>query len=113
MTVTAPLLQLKDVTRKFDTAGSGPLTVLDRVSLEVNPRESVAIVGPSGSGKSTLMQIIGTLDKPTSGDVLLDGRNLTVLDAHGLAGFRNQEIGFVFQSHYLLPQCTVLENVLV
>src|SRR5579862_5192290 len=110
MPATGPLLQLKDVTRQFET-GSGPLTVLDRVSLDVAAGESVAIVGPSGSGKSTLLQIIGTLDRPTSGEVLLDGRNLTELNPNELAALRNQEIGFVFQAHYLLPQCTVFENV--
>jgi ABC-type lipoprotein export system ATPase subunit len=75
--------------------------------------ESLAIVGPSGSGKSTLLQIIGTLDQPTSGSVTLDGEELNRLDETQLAEVRNQLIGFVFQAHYLLPQCTVLENVLV
>jgi predicted ABC-type transport system involved in lysophospholipase L1 biosynthesis ATPase subunit len=75
--------------------------------------ESLAIVGPSGSGKSTLLHIIGTLDKPTSGSVTLSGQDLAVLDDHQVATVRNRQIGFVFQSHYLLPQCTVLENVLV
>jgi len=89
------------------------LTVLDGVSLEIAPAESVAIVGPSGSGKSTLLQIIGTLDQPTSGQVALNGLDLTGLDEKQLAVVRNQQIGFVFQAHYLLPQCTVLENVLV
>src|SRR5205814_8032829 len=75
--------------------------------------ESAAIVGPSGSGKSTLLNIIGTLDRPSSGQVLLDGRELNQLDDIQLAVVRNREIGFIFQSHHLLPQCTVLENVLV
>src|SRR4051794_23061019 len=113
MPATAPLLQLKDVTRQFETSGSEPLTVLDRVSLDVDLGEAVAIVGPSGSGKSTLLQIIGTLDHPTSGQVLLNGENVTDFNASELAALRNQSIGFVFQAHYLLPQCTVLENVLV
>jgi ABC-type lipoprotein export system ATPase subunit len=89
------------------------LTVLDQVSLEVALGESLAIVGPSGSGKSTLLQIIGTLDRPTSGSVALDGRDLNGLDDEQIAAVRNRQIGFVFQSHYLLPQCTVWENVLV
>src|SRR5262249_50685471 len=74
---------------------------------------SLAIVGPSGSGKSTLLQIIGTLDRPTSGTVTLDNQDLNQLDELQLAAVRNREIGFVFQAHYLLPQCTVMENVLV
>ena len=110
----ATLLQLKDVRKEYDTpSGSGPLTVLDGISLEVAAGESVAIVGPSGSGKSTLLQIIGTLDQPTAGQVLFEGQDLSKLTPAGLAAARNCLIGFVFQAHYLLPQCTVLENVLV
>ena len=89
------------------------MAVLAGVSLDVASGETLAIVGPSGSGKSTLLQIIGTLDRPTSGEVLLDGKNLAALDDLQLAEVRNRQIGFVFQSHYLLPQCTVWENVLV
>lgn len=108
------LLQLTSVTRRYESPDGGDgLTVLDGVSLEVQAGESVAIVGPSGSGKSTLLQIIGTLDRPTSGTVLLEGRDVTRLSDRELAAVRNLQIGFVFQSHYLLPQCTVLENVLV
>ena len=110
----APLLKLVNVTRRYDSpANAGALTVLDQVSLEVALGESLAIVGPSGSGKSTLLQIIGTLDRPTSGSVALDGRDLNGLDDEQIAAVRNRQIGFVFQSHYLLPQCTVWENVLV
>jgi lipoprotein-releasing system ATP-binding protein len=110
----APLLQLKDVTKRYATAASADgLLVLAGVSLEVARGESLAIVGPSGSGKSTLLQIIGTLDKPTSGAVRLDGKDLAALDDDQVAEVRNRQIGFVFQSHYLLPQCTVIENVLV
>jgi ABC-type lipoprotein export system ATPase subunit len=108
------LLQLTNVTKRYATAeGANALPVLDGVSLEVARGETLAIVGPSGSGKSTLLQIIGTLDKATSGEVLLDGQNLATLDDLELAGVRKQQIGFVFQAHYLLPQCTVWENVLV
>jgi ABC-type lipoprotein export system ATPase subunit len=110
----APLLQLKDVTKRYESyAGADGLSVLTGISLEVARGETLAIVGPSGSGKSTLLQIIGTLDRPTSGEVLLDGNNLATLNDLKLAAVRNRQIGFVFQSHYLLPQCTVWENVLV
>jgi lipoprotein-releasing system ATP-binding protein len=114
MLPTAPFLQLKDVTRQFDAAsGSDPLTVLKGIDLEVGAGESLAVVGPSGSGKSTLLQIIGTLDQPTGGQVLFGGEDISQLHALDLAAVRNRLIGFVFQAHYLLPQCTVLENVLV
>ena len=110
----APLLKLASVTKRYDAPGkSEALTVLKEVSLEVARGESLAIVGPSGSGKSTLLQIMGTLDRPTSGSVALDGQDLGTLDEQQLAAVRNRQIGFVFQAHYLLPQCTVLENVLV
>ncbi len=109
-----PLLNLAGVTKRFDAPGKpAGLTVLADVSLEVAPGESLAIVGPSGSGKSTLLHIMGTLDRPTSGSVALNGQDLGGLDEQRLAEVRNRQIGFVFQSHYLLPQCTVLENVLV
>ncbi len=108
------LLALRNVTKHYAASGATTgVPVLAGVSLEIARGESLAIVGPSGSGKSTLLQIIGTLDRATSGEVLLDGKNLAALDDLQLAEVRNQQIGFVFQSHYLLPQCTVLENVLV
>ena len=114
MPLIAPLLKLASVTRRYDAPGKPEaLTVLAGVSLEIARGESLAIVGPSGSGKSTLLQIMGTLDRPTSGSVTLDGRELGALDELQLASVRNRQIGFVFQSHYLLPQCTVMENVLV
>lgn len=108
------LLQLTEVTKRYAAAdGVNGVPVLGGISLEVRRGETIAIVGPSGSGKSTLLQIIGTLDRPSSGQVLLDGRNLATLGDLQLAAVRNRQIGFVFQAHYLLPQCTVLENVLV
>jgi lipoprotein-releasing system ATP-binding protein len=109
-----PLLRLTRVTKRYNAPGkAGALVVLNDISLDLTRGESLAIVGPSGSGKSTLLQIIGTLDRPTSGSVALNGQDLSVLDDRQLAAVRNHQIGFVFQSHYLLPQCTVLENVLV
>src|ERR1051326_5202828 len=114
MSSAGPLLKVSDVTRRYDSPdGAAALVVLGGVSLEIKPAESVAIIGPSGSGKSTLLQIIGTLDRPTSGEVNLNGQELTQLGEKQLAAVRNRETGFVFQAHYLLPQCTVLENVLV
>ena len=108
------ILKLADVTLRYDSgAGAGPVSVLTGVSLEVARGESLAIVGPSGSGKSTLLNIIGTLDRATSGEVTLAGQNLNHLNDAQLAEVRNRRIGFVFQAHHLLPQCTVLENVLV
>jgi lipoprotein-releasing system ATP-binding protein len=110
----APLLQLTDVTKHYTATGDADgVNVLAGITLEVARGEMLAIVGPSGSGKSTLLQIIGTLDRATSGEVLLDGKNLAALDDLQLAAVRNRQIGFVFQSHFLLPQCTVIENVLV
>jgi len=114
MPTPAPLLKLASVTRRYDAPDKPEaLTVLNDVSLEVARGESLAIVGPSGSGKSTLLHLMGTLDRPTSGSVALDGQDLGALDEQQLAAVRNRQIGFVFQAHYLLPQCTVLENVLV
>ena len=111
---SGPLLQLQNVSKRFDSPESGEhLEVLRGINLELAHGASLAIVGPSGSGKSTLLNIIGTLDRPTSGSVVLAGQNLSSLNDEGLATVRNEEIGFVFQSHYLLPQCSVLENVLV
>jgi lipoprotein-releasing system ATP-binding protein len=108
------LLHLTDLTKRYSAAaGTDGVAVLGGISLEVKRGETLAIVGPSGSGKSTLLQIIGTLDRPTSGTVLLEGRDLSQLDGLQLAEVRNRQIGFIFQAHYLLPQCTVMENVLV
>jgi lipoprotein-releasing system ATP-binding protein len=95
------------------TTRAGPLMVLRDVNLEVPRGEAVAVMGPSGSGKSTLLNIIGTLDTPSTGRIRLEDRDPFALPERGLADFRNQHIGFVFQEHHLLPQCTVLENVLV
>jgi len=105
-------LQVRGLEKTFDSGGS-PLTVLGGVDLDMSPGERLAVTGPSGSGKSTLLYIIGTLDQPTAGSVLIGGENPFERDETGLAAFRNSQIGFVFQDHHLLPQCTVLENVLI
>lgn len=107
------LLELKNITKTFETEEGEPLTVLSDLSLAVKEGETLGITGPSGSGKSTLLNIMGALDKPTSGSVLFAGSDLTAAADGDLAKIRNREIGFVFQLHHLLPQCTVLENVLI
>ncbi|MGQ9576022.1 MAG: ABC transporter ATP-binding protein [Thermoguttaceae bacterium] len=105
-------LRLENVTKQFPTRAE-PLVVLRGISLELASGQNVAIMGPSGSGKSTLLNILGTLEPPTAGRVLLDDVDPTSLDEPSLAALRNRKIGFVFQDHHLLPQCTVLENVLL
>jgi ABC-type lipoprotein export system ATPase subunit len=108
------LLHLENVTRAFALGnGAAPLPVLRGVSLDLDAGQTLAIVGPSGCGKSTLLNIIGTLERPDAGRVELGGRDLSALDDTALAAVRNREIGFIFQQHHLLPQCTVVENVLV
>jgi len=108
------MLELVHVEKKYESPGEKQaLTVLKDISIKVQPGESLVIVGPSGSGKSTLLNIIGALDHPTSGQVIFDDQDLAALDEKQLAKIRNKQIGFVFQLHHLLPQCTVLENVLV
>ena len=105
-------LTVNDLQKSFPTAGP-PLEVLRDLSLQLSGGESIAIVGDSGSGKSTLLQILGTLDRPDSGTVSIDGIDPFALDETALAKFRNKTIGFIFQDHHLLPQLTVIENVLV
>jgi len=105
-------LLLENVTKEFPTRAE-PLVVLRGVSLALSSGENVAIMGPSGSGKSTLLNVLGTLEPPTSGRVLLAGQDPATLGEPALAEFRRGKIGFVFQDHHLLPQCSVLENVLV
>jgi len=107
-----PDLVVADVTKQYPTRGA-PLEVLRGVSLQLSRGENLAILGPSGCGKSTLLHILGTLDAPTSGRVTLAGQNPFQLNEPRLAAFRNHQIGFIFQDHHLLPQCSVLENVLV
>ena len=105
-------LLVDNVTKDFPTRGE-PLRVLREVSLELNQGGNLAILGPSGSGKSTLLHILGTLDQPTSGQVRIGGNDPFQLDAPQLADFRGRRIGFIFQEHYLLPQLSALENLLV
>ena len=114
MSTAAPLLKLEKVTKHYiAAAGTEPVAVLREVDLAIGAGESLAILGPSGSGKSTLLNLLGTLDQPTAGRVWLDGVDLSTLREAELAAVRNRQMGFIFQSHHLLPQCSVLENVLV
>jgi lipoprotein-releasing system ATP-binding protein len=106
------VLQVSNVSKSYPTP-RGPLTVLSDVTFSLAPGEAAAITGPSGSGKSSLLYILGALDPPSAGSVTLGGRNPFTLGPPEVADFRNAEIGFVFQDHCLLPQCSVLENVLV
>jgi ABC-type lipoprotein export system ATPase subunit len=109
-----PILELENVVKQYRAPdGAAATAVLRGITLAIAPGESLAIVGPSGSGKSTLLNIMGTLDRPTSGCMLLEGRDLAGATDEALAAVRNRRIGFVFQLHHLLPQCTALENVLV
>jgi lipoprotein-releasing system ATP-binding protein len=109
-----PILELENVVKRYQAPdGAAATAVLRGITLAIAPGESLAIVGPSGSGKSTLLNIMGTLDRPTSGRMLLEGRDLADATDETLAAVRNRRIGFVFQLHHLLPQCTALENVLV
>jgi lipoprotein-releasing system ATP-binding protein len=106
------MLQVANLSKEYPTP-RGPLQVLSDVSFVLAPGEAAAIMGPSGSGKSSLLYVLGALEPPTSGTVTLDGRNPFQLGADELATFRNTAIGFVFQDHCLLPQCSILENVLI
>jgi ABC-type lipoprotein export system ATPase subunit len=109
---TTPLLVMEQVSKGYEAA-RGKVAVLRGVSFAVRRGESIAVTGPSGSGKSTLLNIAGALDRPDSGRVVVGGQDLSALSDRDLAGVRNRRIGFVFQLHHLLPQCTVLENVLM
>jgi lipoprotein-releasing system ATP-binding protein len=106
------MLDVSQVAKIYPTP-RGSLAILEGVSLRLQRGDAAAVMGPSGAGKSTLLYILGGLEQPTSGAVTLDGRNPYTLSEKDLAAFRNQSIGFIFQDHCLLPQCSVLENVLV
>src|SRR5882672_2601586 len=105
------MLSVNSITKSYPTP-QGPLPILHEISFALDRGDAAAIMGPSGSGKSTLLYILGALEPPTSGTLTLDGRNPFDLSARDLAAFRNKALGFVFQDHCLLPQCSVLENVL-
>jgi lipoprotein-releasing system ATP-binding protein len=106
------LLEAKNLTKEYPTP-RGPIPILSGIALSLTRGDAASIMGPSGSGKSTLLYILGALEPPTSGEISLDGRNPFLLKEKELAAFRNKQIGFMFQDHCLLPQCSVLENVLI
>ena len=106
------VLDVVGVSKRYQ-GPSGPVAVLSGIDLRLDAGDSVSIVGPSGSGKSTLLHILGALDPPSAGTVRFDGIDPYSLDERRLAAFRNRQVGFVFQDHHLLPQCSVLENVLI
>jgi putative ABC transport system ATP-binding protein len=110
--MTQPVIQVKDL-RKIYGTGDAAVNALDGVSTRILPGEFVAIMGPSGSGKSTLMNILGCLDRPTSGEYHLNGKDVSKLDRNELAGIRNQNLGFIFQSFNLLPRLSALDNVML
>jgi lipoprotein-releasing system ATP-binding protein len=107
------LVEMSGIAKGYGSPGAGRLEVLRRIDLEVRRGESVAVTGPSGSGKSTLLAILGTLVRPDAGRLFLEGEDLLGMGETSLSRVRNRRIGFVFQFHHLLPQCSVLENVLV
>ncbi len=108
------LAELQNVSKYYGQPNTDSRNlVLDNISLAISERDSIAILGPSGSGKSTLLNILGTLDHPSSGEVMLDGIRVESMSEQQLAHYRNQFVGFVFQLHYLLPQLTLIENVLL
>lgn len=110
--MATPLVTLRGISKEYPDTPQ-PLRVLKDISLDLMAGESVAIVGPSGCGKSTLLNILGTLDRPSSGSMLIEGRDVASLPESARTAMRNDAIGFVFQLHHLLPQCSVLENILV
>ncbi len=107
------LAELQNISKYYEQGSGIRNEILNQISLEIAEKDSIAIVGPSGSGKSTLLNILGTLDRQSSGRIILDGKNTETLDANQLADIRNQFIGFVFQLHHLLPQLTLIENILL
>lgn len=108
------ILQLKNISKSYTIPGTAnQRMILDNITLELEGGATAAIVGPSGSGKTTLLHIAGTLDEPDRGEIIIAGKHLSGLDEKSLAGLRNQTIGFVFQQHHLLPQLTMMENILL
>lgn len=108
-----PLISLSDISKTYREPGGGELHVLRGITLDIEAAETVAVVGPSGCGKSTLLNILGTLDTADSGRYVLEGEDVSQCAPARLAALRGEKIGFIFQLHHLMPQCTALENVLL
>ncbi|MCG8455259.1 MAG: ABC transporter ATP-binding protein, partial [Holophagales bacterium] len=113
MSTSAPQLRVHQLEKTYRSGSADPVEVLRGVSFELAAGEGVSVTGPSGCGKSTLLQILGTLDRPSSGEVTIGGTHPFELGDEDLARFRNRTVGFIFQDHHLLPQYSVLENVLL
>jgi lipoprotein-releasing system ATP-binding protein len=111
--VDTPILAVQGLTKTYPDAGGGQITVLSGIDLSLYKGQSAAIIGPSGCGKTTLLNVIGTLDTPTAGRISIAGKDITTLNENQRAEVRAKQIGFVFQEHHLLPQCTALENALI
>lgn len=107
------LLKLEQISKSYNSGSNLQRLILNNLDLEIQKAERVAIVGPSGSGKTTLLNMVGALDRPDSGQIIFDNQNISVFDDSQLAKFRSEKIGFVFQLHHLLPQLSLLENVLL
>jgi len=108
-----PLIRICDLHKSYTNGSGESIDIFTGADLDIQPAESVAVVGASGVGKSTLLHILGTLDRPDRGQVFFDGQDIFSLDRHQLAGFRNRSIGFVFQFHHLLPEFNALENTMM
>lgn len=102
------MLNIKNISKSYESQ-----LILDNISFEIGKGETAAIIGPSGSGKTTLLNLIGLLDKPDNGNVFFNNEDVALLSENGKSIFRNKHIGYIFQMHYLLPQCTVFENILI
>ncbi|SRR5579883_279476 len=105
------ILEARDLTKRYPVRGRADVEVFRDLSFSLNEGELVTLIGPSGSGKSTLLHLLGTLDKPSSGEVIIEGENVAKLEDRELSAFRNKRIGFIFQFHHLLPEFTAIENV--
>jgi len=105
------IVEAKALAKRYHTAGTLPVEVFSGLDVSVKKGELVALTGPSGSGKSTLLHLLGTLDRATSGTILLDGEDVSAMNDRDLSDFRNKRVGFIFQFHHLLPEFTALENV--
>jgi lipoprotein-releasing system ATP-binding protein len=108
-----PIIEARDLSKVYHPKAAAPITVLKNINLSIHPGDSIAIVGKSGAGKSTLLHILGTLEEPSEGEVTFNGQNIFDFSEEKVSSFRNKELGFVFQFHYLMLEFTALENVMM